>query len=207
MDLTPEQQALLDGSKGEVMAKIVKTLVMYGDAFGAKRMVPVTSKYGHTVISFGLEVMKPVYDLYDTLIAAGLTDGQRFTADPKPLDKNVPHPCWRIYCQKIIVHAEGRYEEQLRKLASRIEIIPVLLSRQVGNKPGKAMLSWAESSAVSMQTLLGARATATRYLELMGSIAGFGRSSSAHRRGTQARGSSRSNASTAGGHSFCSAIA
>ena len=33
------------------MAKVVKTLVMYGDAFGAERMVPVTSKYGHTVIS------------------------------------------------------------------------------------------------------------------------------------------------------------
>ncbi len=51
MILTPEQQALLDGAKGETMAKVVKTLVMYGDAFGAERMVPVTSKYGHTVIS------------------------------------------------------------------------------------------------------------------------------------------------------------
>ena len=34
MKLTPEQQAVLDGSKGEVMAKVMKTLVMYGDAFG-----------------------------------------------------------------------------------------------------------------------------------------------------------------------------
>ena len=63
MKLNEEQQALLDGSRGEVMAKIMKTLVMYGDAFGAERMVPVTSKYGHTVISFGLGVMDPVYDL------------------------------------------------------------------------------------------------------------------------------------------------
>ena len=31
MYLTPEQQAILDGSKGEVMAKVMKTLVMYGD--------------------------------------------------------------------------------------------------------------------------------------------------------------------------------
>ena len=38
MILTPEQQALLDGAKGETMAKVVKTLVMYGDAFGAERM-------------------------------------------------------------------------------------------------------------------------------------------------------------------------
>ena len=49
MILTPEQQALLDGAKGEVMAKVVKTLVMYGDTFGAERMGPVNSKYGHTV--------------------------------------------------------------------------------------------------------------------------------------------------------------
>ena len=37
MKLTPEQQAVLDGSKGEVMAKVMKTLVMYGDAFGAEK--------------------------------------------------------------------------------------------------------------------------------------------------------------------------
>ena len=44
MILTKEQQALLDGAQGETMAKVVKTLVMYGEAFGAERMVPVTSK-------------------------------------------------------------------------------------------------------------------------------------------------------------------
>ena len=81
---------MLDGSKGEVMAKIVKTLVMYGDTFGAKRMVPVTSKYGHTVISYGLKVLDPVLDVFDEIIDAGLTDGQKYTADPRPLDKNVP---------------------------------------------------------------------------------------------------------------------
>lgn len=59
MRLTPEQQALLDGSRGEVMAKVMKTLVMYGDAFGAEKMVPITSRYGHTVISFGLKAMRP----------------------------------------------------------------------------------------------------------------------------------------------------
>ena len=61
MILTKEQQALLDGEKGETMAKIVKTLVMYGEAFGAEKMVPITNEYGHTVISFGIGVMTPVY--------------------------------------------------------------------------------------------------------------------------------------------------
>ena len=90
MNLTPEQQALLNGEKGEMMAKVMKTLVMYGNTFGAERMVPVTSEYGHTVISYGLAALKPVYDLFERLIDAGLTNGQKFTADPRPLDKNVP---------------------------------------------------------------------------------------------------------------------
>ena len=47
MILTPEQQAILDGARGEVLAKVMKTLVMYGQTFGADRMVPVTSEYNH----------------------------------------------------------------------------------------------------------------------------------------------------------------
>ena len=40
MFLTPEQQAVLNGSKGETMAKVMKTLVMYGETFGADKLVP-----------------------------------------------------------------------------------------------------------------------------------------------------------------------
>ena len=69
MHLTPEEEEILNGGKGETMAKVMKTLVMYGDAFGATKMVPVTSKMGHLVTSFGLGVMQPVYDLMDQLIA------------------------------------------------------------------------------------------------------------------------------------------
>ena len=75
MNLTQEELDILNGSKGEAMAKVMKTLVMYGDAFGATKMVPVTSKMGHLVTSFGLKVMKPVYDLMDQLIAGGALFG------------------------------------------------------------------------------------------------------------------------------------
>ena len=54
MELTPGQQALLDGSRGPAMAKVVRTLVMYGECFGARRMVEVTGARGHLVTSFGL---------------------------------------------------------------------------------------------------------------------------------------------------------
>ncbi len=90
MILTPEQQSILDGAKGETMAKVMKTLVVYGETFGATKMVPVTGEYGHLVTSFGLSVMKPVYALMDQLISGGALSGQKFSVDPRPLDKNVP---------------------------------------------------------------------------------------------------------------------
>ena len=179
MILTPEQQALLDGKEGEVMAKIVKTLVMYGDTFGAERMVPVTSKYGHTVISFGLEVMKPIYDLYDTLISAGIPAGQKFTADPKPLDRNVPSTVLDdLVFRKIMYTQQDRYEEQLRSLGitSDDEYTCACYLDQVGNTPQMGdVLSWAESSAVVYaNSVLGARCNRnSSMLELMGSLAGF----------------------------------
>ena len=179
MQLTPQQQALLDGAQGETMAKVVKTLVMYGDTFGAQRMVPVTSQYGHTVISFGLAVMKPVYDLYDRLIEAGLTSGQKFTADPRPLDKNVPTSLLEdIVFRKIMYTQQARYEEQLHKLGITDDsgYTCTCYLDQVGNKPAKGdILSWAESSAVVYaNSVLGARCNRNSgMLELMGSIAGF----------------------------------
>ena len=78
MILTDEQQAILDGAKGETMAKVMKTLVMFGEAFHAEKMVPVTSRYNHLVTSFGLGVLQPVYDLMQQLIDAGAVSGQKF---------------------------------------------------------------------------------------------------------------------------------
>jgi len=179
LKLTPEQQALLNGEKGEVMAKVVKTLVMYGETFGAERMVPVTSEYGHTVISFGLKVMKPVYDLFDQLIDSGLTDGQKFTADPRPLDPNVPASFLeKIVFNKFMYTEQARYEEQLRKLGivNDNDYTCTCYVDQVGNKPKQGdVLSWAESSAVVYaNSVLGARCNRNSgIIELMGSIAGF----------------------------------
>ena len=178
MKLTPEQQAVLDGSKGEVMAKVMKTLVMYGDAFGAEKMVPITSTYGHTVISFGINAMKPVYDLYDQLIEAGAFSEQKFTADPLPLDKNVPsNPLQDLVFRKFMYKQQARYEEQLRRLGilSDKDYTCTCYLDEVGNKPKQGeVLSWAESSAVVYaNSVLGARCNRNSgMIELMGSIAG-----------------------------------
>ena len=170
---------MLDGAQGETMAKVVKTLVMYGDAFGAERMVPVTSKCGHTVISFGLKAIKPVYELYDQLIAAGLTSGQKFTADPRPIDPNVPSSLLEdIVFKKIMYTHQKEYEAQLKKLGitKDEDYTCTCYLDQVGNKPEKGdVLSWAESSAVVYaNSVLGARCNRNSgIIELMGSVAGF----------------------------------
>ncbi len=179
MHLTDEQQALLNGEKGEVMAKIVKTLVMYGDTFGAERMVPVTGKYGHTVISFGLKIMKPVYEIYDQLIQAGLPVTQKFTADPRPMGAEVPCSLLeKLVFKKFMYTEQDNFEEQLRKLGIVDDdgYTCTCYMDQVGNKPEKGeVLSWAESSAVVYaNSVLGARCNRNSgIIEMMGSIAGF----------------------------------
>ena len=179
MKLNEEQQAMLDGSRGAVMAKIMKTLVMYGDAFDAERMVPVTSRYGHTVISFGLGVMDPVYDLYDEILSAGILPEQKFTADPKPLDPKVPSgPLEDLVFKKLMYNRQERYEQQLKKLGitKDEDYTCACYLELVGNAPQKGdVLSWAESSAVVYaNSVLGARCNRNSgILEMMGSIAGF----------------------------------
>lgn len=178
MELTPEQLAVLNGEQGEAMAKVMKTLVMYGEAFGATKMVPVTSEMGHLVTSFGLKVMSPVYDLMDQLIEAGVTSKQKFSVDPKPVDKNVPSDFLKnVVFNKFMYTKQNAYDEQLRKLGlvSDSAYTCTCYMDEVGNTPKKGdVLSWAESSAVVFaNSVLGARCNRNSgIIELFGSIVG-----------------------------------
>lgn len=179
MELTKEQQQILDGAQGETMAKIMKTLVMYGTTFGAEKMVPVTGKMGHLVTSFGLGVMKPVYALMDKLIAEGAVSKQKFTVDPKPLDKNVPSDFIKnLVFNKFMYSAQDSYDAQLEKLGlvSKDGYSCTCYLDAIGNKPEKGdVLSWAESSAVVYaNSVLGARCNRNSgIIELFGSIVGY----------------------------------
>ena len=179
MELTPEQLALLNGEQGETMAKVVKTLVMYGEAFGATKMIPVTSEMGHLVTSFGLKVMTPVYDLMQQLIDAGLSSKQKFSVDPKPVDPMVPSNFAKnLVFNKFMYTKQDSYDEQLRKLGlvSDEAYTCTCYMNEVGNLPKKGdVLSWAESSAVVYaNSVLGARCNRNSgIIELFGSIAGF----------------------------------
>lgn len=179
IELTPEQLAILNGEQGETMAKIMKTLVMYGETFGATKLVPVTSKKGHLVTSFGIKVMKPVYELMDKLINDGVVSKQQFSVDPKPVDKNVPAKFLEnLIFKKFMYSAQDMYDGQLQKmgLVSDKAYTCTCYLDEVGNTPEKGdILSWAESSAVVYaNSVLGARCNRNSgIIDLFGSIVGY----------------------------------
>lgn len=178
MHLTSEEIEILEGKKGETLGKIMKTIVMYGDTFGSSRLVEVSSDYGHLVTSFGLSMMKPVYNLMDELIGAGIKSKQKFTVDPRPLDfENVPANLLQKTLFKIMYSKQEAYESQLDKmgLLSDKSFTCTCYMDEVGNLPRKGdILSWAESSAVVYaNSVLGARCNRNSgIIEMMGCILG-----------------------------------
>lgn len=176
MNLTAEETSILNGSQGESMAKIMKTLVMYGDTFNADRLVPVTGKGGHLVTSFGLSVMKPVYKMLDDLIKEGAISKQPFSVDPRPIDhRNVPSSILQKLIFSIMYGKQSYYEKQLKKLGimSDKAYTCTCYLNEIGNIPQKGeVLSWAESSAVVYaNSVLGARCNRNSgVIELFGSI-------------------------------------
>jgi len=179
VNLTKEQQAILDGEKGDVLARIMKTLIRYGELFGADAMVPVTSKYNHLVTSFGLKALKPVYELMDKLIEAGNISTQKFSADPRPLDPNVPSNFLQNFIFKNFMYSrQEEYEVQLNQLGlmEKDAFTCTCYMDEVGNTPAMGeVLSWSESSAVVYaNSVLGARCNRNSgIIDLMGSVLGY----------------------------------
>lgn len=179
MKLTPEEKAILDGKEGETKAKIMKTLVEFGDVFGAKRLVPVTAN-GHLVTSFGIGLLKPVYRIMDEIIGAGLKTKYPFTVDPRPLDyQNVKVDLInKLVFSKIMYSKQEYYEKQLEKigLKNKDAFTCTCYLPEVGNTPKYGdILTWAESSAVVFaNSVLGARCNRNSgMLDIFGAILGL----------------------------------
>lgn len=178
MKLTAEEKAILDGKQGETKAKIMKTLVEFGDIFGAEELVPVTTN-GHLVTSFGIGLLKPVYRIMDEIIDAGLKTEYSFTVDPRPLDyENVKCGLLnKLIFSKIMYSQQKHYEEQLEKigLKNKGAFTCTCYLNEVGNTPKYGdVLSWAESSAVVFaNSVLGARCNRNSgMLDIFGAILG-----------------------------------
>ena len=180
MKLTPEQKGILEGSQGPVMAKIMETVVMFGDIFGAPRLVKVTHDDGHLVTSFGIKLLKPLFSTMEQINEAGIQTKGKFTVDPRPIDyKNVKcNLLEKLVFSKIMYAKQAMYEEQLRKTGLKDSNAFTCASYlpEIGNTPKKGdILSWAESSAVVFaNSVLGARCNRNSgMIELFGSILGL----------------------------------
>jgi len=179
MELTQEQRAILNGEKGETLAKVMQSVVRYGELFGATKLVPVTSKYNHLVTSFGLKALGPVYDLMNKLIEDGAVSGQKFSVDPRPIDPNVPSSFLQNFIFNNFMYSKQEfYEGHLEKLGlmDKDAFSCTCYMDEMGNKPEKGeVLSWAESSAVVYaNSVLGARCNRNSgIIDIMGSVVGY----------------------------------
>jgi len=180
MKLTKEQIGILNGEKGETLKKILETLVLFGDIFGAERMVKVTHPMGHLVTSFGIPLLKPLYQTMDEINKDNLMAEGKFTMDPRPLDyENVKcNFLEKFVFNKILYGKQKDYEEQLTKagLLDEDSFSCTCYLKENGNRPHEGdILSWSESSAVVFaNSVLGARCNRNSgMIDLFGSIVGY----------------------------------
>lgn len=178
MRLDEEERAILAGKRGDTLRKAYESVVLFGDLFGASRLVPLSGGV-HLVTSFGVPMIGPVYELADELIAAGLSTERPFTADPRPYDfENVPVGFLeRLIFTRIMYSKQASYEAQLEKLglAGKDAFTCACYMDEVGNVPARGdLLAWAESSAVVYaNSVIGARSNRNSgVLELLCGIIG-----------------------------------
>ena len=68
--LTAEEQEIYDGKKGDVLQKAIKTVVAYGQLFGAEELVDLGGA-PHMAVSWGSDGVEPLLKIYKQLIDAG----------------------------------------------------------------------------------------------------------------------------------------
>jgi predicted aconitase len=161
MILTDEEQALLDGRQGETLRKVMRSVVAYGEVFGAERLVPIEGM-PHLVTSFGANTIRPYFDMVEEILEDGLKFSKPFTVDPRPMEYEALNPSLlQRLAFKFIFGKQAYYEAQLRKLGIKDEnaFSCACYLPEVGNIPRRgAYLAWSESSAVVYaNSVLGAR--------------------------------------------------
>ncbi|MCP4688793.1 MAG: DUF521 domain-containing protein [Desulfobacterales bacterium] len=162
MRLTREEQEILSGGRGEMLQRVMRTVVAYGEALEAERLVDITGM-GHFVITSSFPGISPSMEMLDALIAAGLKTPRPFTLDPiAPLD----FENWWLNQEQIdwlerMYHEQKEYDERMLSLGlwspGACTCTPYL--PEVGNTPGRGdVLAWSESACVVFaNSALGAR--------------------------------------------------
>jgi predicted aconitase len=178
MNLTDEEKQILQGDQGETMRKALETLVLYGQTFEAESLVSIDHAI-HAVMSVGIPLLTPVYDLIDELIENKLKTDKPFTVDPRPMDfKNVKSSFLEKFIFKKVMYGfQEQYEKKLQQIGLKDEksFSCTCYLEEVGNIPSRgATLAWAESSAVVYaNSVLGARTNRNSgIMEMLSGITG-----------------------------------
>jgi hypothetical protein len=71
MKLTQEEQEILDGKKGPLKQKAMKTIVAYGELFSAEKLVDLDHA-PHIAMSWGTDAIIPFLKIYEQFADAGI---------------------------------------------------------------------------------------------------------------------------------------
>ena len=177
MSLTQEEQDIMDGKKGEILAKVMKTVVTVGNLFGADKLVDLGGN-PHTVLMFGSDAVAPIIDIFNQCADAGLKAYAPYTIDPRPYDfYNVE--LTPEYNQKAMeaYNLQGELEKVHLRLGAKDMNYWTCACYwpEVGNAPKHGTnLAWSESSAVNYSnSVLGCRSNRNSGgLEMLSNILG-----------------------------------
>ena len=91
MELTKDEQAILDGRDGPEKAKLMEIMVMFGEAFGATKFVDLGGA-PHSNLYPGAAYLGSLIDMLQQCAQAGLKSYAPYTVNPRPYDVyNVQH--------------------------------------------------------------------------------------------------------------------
>ena len=162
MILTQDEQKILDGNQGTTLQKVMRTLVLYGEALEAERLIDIDWG-GHFSIPFALPGVGPSLEMLDELAEAGLKTKHPFTLDPRaPTDYDTlgVSPEQKELFQDMLRN-QPAYDERMLQLGLRDKDAYTCTPYfpEVGNIPPQgAVLAWSESSCVVYaNSVLGAR--------------------------------------------------
>ena len=161
MTLSAEEQAMMRGDYGPVSQKIMHSVVRFGDMFGATHLEPLSGPV-HSVASFSLIYLKPLFKILDELIKEGLKAQVPFTCNPLPTDyDNVDVSFGKKAAFKVMFPGQEALERNLEYLGldKKKAFTCTCYQPEVGNVPNRGdILCWSESSAVSFgNSVLAAR--------------------------------------------------
>jgi predicted aconitase len=161
MELTQEEQDILDGKQGEAKAKVLLTIKRHGELFGATKLVDLGGN-PHTSMFTGNAFLGPFLKIFTQCADEGLKAYAPYTINPRPADLYNVQTSQKMELmmfeglplQQDVDHLHTRLGGVSRAEQSCMCYLP-----QVGNRPEKGTyVAWGESSAINaINSMFGVR--------------------------------------------------